>query len=70
MIRLERIKTWSLLAVLTICGTASFASCSSNEDNGQHSVFILSTYTDIPIDGKVAEILDYAARIKVQESAP
>jgi hypothetical protein len=45
MIRLERIKTWSLLAVL-------------------------STYTDIPIDGKVAEILDYAARIKVQESAP
>jgi hypothetical protein len=33
MIRLERIKTWSLLAVLTI-------------------------YTDIPIDGKVAEILD------------
>ena len=161
MIRLERIKTWFLIAVLTICGTASFASCSSNEDNateqsnittiadkvwafsqthpdgftldirtmteptegiavsyaaaqnshsrdqldkvishalqhegyvggwynsedglyyfdstklfpendlkgaiqfgkenGQHSVFILSTYTDIPIDGKVAEILD------------
>ena len=161
MIRLERIKTWFLIAVLTICGTASFASCSSNEDNateqssittiadkvwafsqthpdgftldirtmteptegiavsyaatqnshsrnqldkvishalqhegyvggwynsedglyyfdstklfpendlksaiqfgkenGQHSVFILSTYTDVPIDGKVAEILD------------
>ena len=160
MIR-ERLKIWLLIAVLTICGTASFASCSSNEDNateqrnisgisdkvwafsqthpdgftidirtmteptegiavgyaatqnshsrdqldkvvshalqhegyvggwynsedglyyfdstklfpendlkgallfgkenGQYSVFILSTYTDIPIDGKVAEILD------------
>ena len=33
MIRLERIKTWFLIAVLTICGTAGFASCSSNEDN-------------------------------------
>ena len=160
MIR-ERLKIWLLIAVLTTCGTASFASCSSNEDNateqrnisgisdkvwafsqthpdgftidirtmteptegiavsyaaiqnchsrdqldkvvrhalqhegyvggwynsedglyyfdstklfpendlkgallfgkenGQYSVFILSTYTDIPIDGKVAEILD------------
>ncbi len=28
------------------------------KENGQLSVFILSTYTDIPIDGKVAEILD------------
>ena len=27
------------------------------EDNGQYSVFILSTYTDIPVSGKVAEIL-------------
>ena len=161
MIRLERLKTWFLIAVLSICGTTSFASCSSNEDNatvqsiittiadkvwafsqthpdgftidirtmaeptegiavsyaatqnshsrdqldkvvshalqhegyvggwlnsedglyyfdstklfpendlkgaiqfgkenGQHSVFILSNYTDIPTDGKVAEILD------------
>ena len=161
MIRLERLKIWFLIAVLTISGTASFASCSSNEDNapeqsnisviadkvwafsqthpdgftidirtmteptegiavsyaatqnshsrdqldkvvshalrhegyvggwynsedglyyfdsttlfpendlkgaiqfgkenGQHSVFILSTYTDIPLDGKVAEIID------------
>ena len=160
MIRLEGLKTRFLVAVLAICGTASFASCSSNEDNsteqgiidiadkvwafsqthpdgftldirtlseptegiavsyaatqnshsrnqldkvvshalhhdgyvggwynneddlyyfdstklfpennlkdalqfgkenGQHSVFILSTYTDIPLDGKVAEILD------------
>ena len=33
MIRLERLKTWFLIAVLTICGTVSFASCSSNEDN-------------------------------------
>ena len=33
MIRLEILKTWFLIAVLTICGTASFASCSSNEDN-------------------------------------
>jgi len=33
MIRLERLKTWFLIAVLAICGTASFASCSSNEDN-------------------------------------
>ena len=28
------------------------------KENGQYSVFILSTYTDIPLDGKVAEILD------------
>ena len=28
------------------------------KDNGQHSVFILSTSTDIPVDGKVAEILE------------
>ncbi len=33
MIRLEKYRVWLLLAVLTICGTASFASCSSNEDN-------------------------------------
>ena len=161
MIRLERLKIWFLIAVLTISGTASFASCSSNEDNateqsnisviadkvwafsqthpdgftidirtmteptegiavsyaatqnshtrdqldmvvshalqhegnvggwynsedglyyfdstklypendlkgaiqfgkenGQHSVFILSTYTDVPLDGQVAEIID------------
>ena len=32
MIR-ERLKIWLLIAVLTICGTASSASCSSNEDN-------------------------------------
>ena len=37
-----------LIAVLTICGTASFASCSSNEDNA----------TEQRNDGKVAEILD------------
>ena len=95
-----------LIAVLTICGTASLASCSSREDhtaeqsnitniadrvwlfsqshpdgftidirtmteptegvavsyaatqNSQHCVSILSTYTDIPVNGKVAEILD------------
>ena len=28
------------------------------KENGQHSVFILSTYTDIPTDGKVAEIVE------------
>ena len=33
MIRLERLKTWFLIAVLTISGTVCFASCSSNEDN-------------------------------------
>ena len=27
------------------------------KENGQHSVFILSTYTDVPLDGKVAEIV-------------
>ena len=26
------------------------------KENGQHSVFILSSYTDVPLDGKVAEI--------------
>ena len=35
MIR-ERLKIWLLIAVLNICGTASFASCSSNEDNPSH----------------------------------
>ena len=33
MIRLEKYRVWLLFAVLTIFGTASFASCSSNEDN-------------------------------------
>ena len=33
MIRLEKYRIGLLLAILTICGTASFASCSSNEDN-------------------------------------
>ena len=66
--RVGRYRFWILFAVLTFCGTASFASCSSNEvnateqsnitTNGQYSVFILSTYTDIPCNGKVAEILD------------
>ncbi len=35
MIRLEKYRVWLLLAVLTICGTASFASCTSNEGNGK-----------------------------------
>jgi cyclohexadienyl dehydratase len=35
MIR-ERLKIWLLIAVLNICGTAGFASCSSNEDNPLH----------------------------------
>ena len=55
MIRLERIKTWFLLVVLPLCVTASFASCSSNEDNATEPSNIT---TIIPIDGKVAEILD------------
>ena len=33
MIRLERFKFWLLITVLTIYGTAGFASCSSNEGN-------------------------------------
>ena len=28
------------------------------KENGQYSVFILSNYTDIPLDGKVAEIIE------------
>ena len=55
MIQLERIKTWFLIVVLTICVTASFASCSSNEDNATEQSNIT---TIIPIEGKVAEILD------------
>ena len=31
MIKSERLKTWFLIAVLSICGTASFASCASND---------------------------------------
>ena len=44
MVRLEKFRFWLLFAVLTICGTASFASCSSKENNATN--------------GKVAEILD------------
>ena len=33
MIKSKRLKTWFLIAVLSICGTASFASCASNEGN-------------------------------------
>ncbi len=49
-----------LIAVLTICGTASFASCSSNEDNAteQRNISGISDKVWVPIDGKVAEILD------------
>ena len=46
MIR-ERIKIWLFIAVLTICGTTSFASCSSNEDNATKQS-----------NGKVAEIIE------------
>ena len=88
LIRLEKYRFWILFAVLTIYGTASFASCSSNEDNATEQSNITtiadkvwafsqahpdgftidirtmteptegSTYTEIPTDGKVAEILD------------
>ena len=33
MIKSERLKIWFLIAVLSICGTASFASCASNDGN-------------------------------------
>ena len=33
MIKSERLKIWFLIAVLSICGTASFASCTSNDGN-------------------------------------
>ena len=45
-------KTWFLIAVLIIWGTASFASCSSNEDNATEQSD-LTTSAD-----KVAEILN------------
>ena len=41
---MEKYRVWLLFAVLTICGTTSFASCSSKENNATN--------------GKVAEILD------------
>ena len=52
MVRLEKFRFWLLFAVLTICGTASFASCSSNEDNATEQSD-LTTSAD-----KVAEILN------------
>ena len=97
MIRSERLKTGFLIAVLTICGarplvalplqrTASFASCSSNEEDNATEQSNITTIADkvwafsqthpdgftinvrtmteptegtvIPINGKVAEILD------------
>ena len=30
---MRQIKLWMLAAILTICGTAAFASCTSNDDN-------------------------------------
>ena len=67
MIR-ERRKIWLFITLLTVCGTTSFASCSSNKDNAseqsnitlhalQHEGYV-SNYSDIPLDGKVAEILE------------
>ena len=47
MIR-ERIKIWLSIAVLTVCGTTCFASCSSNENNA----------TEQSNNGKVAEIIE------------
>ena len=47
MIR-ERIKIWLSIAVLTVCGTTCFASCSSNENNA----------TEQSNNGKVAEIVE------------
>ena len=47
MIRLERLRTWFLIAVLTICGARPMV-----------ALPLQRTYTDIPINGKVAEILD------------
>lgn len=46
MIRLERLRTWFLIAVLIICGARTFSFCSQR------------TYTDNPTKGKVAEILN------------
>ena len=45
MIRLDKFRVLLLFAVLTICGTASFASCTSKEDNATGQ-------------GKVAEIVE------------
>ena len=53
MIR-ERRKIWLFITLLTVCGTTSFASCSLNKDNASEQ----SNYSDIPLDGKVAEILE------------
>ena len=39
MIR-ERLKIWLFIAVLAVCGTTSFTSCFSNEDNGKVSEII------------------------------
>ena len=30
---MKQIKLWMLAAILTICGTAAFASCATNDDN-------------------------------------
>lgn len=47
--RYVTIKSWLLSAVFTICGTASFASCSTNEDNPS----ALSTIERIEQRGKI-----------------
>ncbi len=64
MIRLERFKSWLLITVLTIYGTAGFASCSSNEGNATEQSNITNAlqhdgyYTYIPVEGKVAKIIE------------
>ncbi len=45
MIRLERLKTWLLIAVMPICVTASFTSCASKKDNATEQS-VITTIAD------------------------
>ena len=57
MIRLARLKTQFLTAVLTLCVTVCFASCAPDRAKAAERSDITPD-TEIPADGKVAEILD------------
>ena len=59
---MKKMMLWVLAATLTICGTVSFASCSSNEDNAteQRNIFDIAdkvwAYSQTHPDGFTLDI--------------
>ena len=58
---MSRRTLWILAVILTLCSSAVLTACSYSKpsiENRQQSVFIPSTQADVPLDGKVAEIIN------------